>query len=455
MSRWFSPIRRSRSRANSVSKPNEPATATANRRWTKLLSRALILAVVAVVGYLLFVEVSLWRGQVALETRQHERALFWLRAAQRVGRDNAELHFLLARCYRRLEQFDKVPAHLDRAWELGWEERPLERERWIAMAQTGQYEAVAPYWPQLLTDAGSDGPEISKAFVTGCLGRLRIGDAATILDAWQKDFPADPDPHLLRGRLNEVLLSWADAAKAYEQALAIAPQNLAARFGLAKALMKQNELEKAEHHLRVVIEQQPQNREAQLLLAQALIKSDRGAAAIESIDSLLRDNPLDADALLERGRVELGASNPQAAIPYLEKAIEQRPEDRQIAYQYAKALQLAGQREEARRYFAFVDEATKPMSRLNDLVRALLGDTDNIELRLEIASTIATYQSRGAAATWYHSILAMDPVRREAHAALAEYYERLGNKERSLFHRQRAGNTVAEADAPDVADAEN
>ena len=89
------------------------------------------------------------------------------------------------------------------------------------------------------------------------------------------------------------------------------------------------------------------------------------------------------------------------------------------------------------------------MSRLNDLVRALLADTDNIELRLEIASTIARYQSRQAAATWYQSILRMDPTRQEAHAALAEHYERMGDKERGLFHRQRAGNAAGGVDTKD------
>ncbi len=411
---------------------------------------------ITVAAYVLLIEISLWRGQIAIETRQHQKALRWLLAADFVSLDKAELHFLLARCYRRLGQYEKVPAHLDRALALGWATRPLEREQWLLLAQTGQYEAMASHWPQLLTDAGSDGPEISKAFVTGCLGMLRLGDAARMLDAWEKDFPQDPDPHALRGQLYEVLLRWTDSAKSYQRALELAPERVDVQFGLAKALMKQSKLDQAEVHLRAVLRQQPEHHEAKLLLVQNLIKTERSETALELVNDILVQQPDNSDVLLERGRIELGGSDPKSAMVYLKKANELRPEDRQIAYHYAKALQAAGHGEEAQKYFAFVDEATKPLLRMNAMVERLLEDTDNIALRLEVANTIGTYRSREIAATWYQSILKMDPACLEAHQALADYYQATGRTDRSEFHRTAAtalqGYELAPTSSTDLQD---
>jgi len=69
----------------------------------------MVIVLVAITGlWAVTVEVALWRGSACLESRDHERALSWLRFADRISFERAELHFLLARAYRRLEQFDEV-----------------------------------------------------------------------------------------------------------------------------------------------------------------------------------------------------------------------------------------------------------------------------------------------------------------------------------------------------------
>ena len=89
---------------------------------------------------------------------------------------------------------------------------------------------------------------------------------------WEKDYPDDPEPFLLRGRLNEVLLSWSDASDAYRRAATLDPESVDARFGLAKSLVKQSSLDEAQTHLGFVLDKQPSHREAELLLINVLVK---------------------------------------------------------------------------------------------------------------------------------------------------------------------------------------
>lgn len=396
-----------------------------------LLFLGLLILAVPVVG-----ELALWRGSSCLESREHQAALFWLHVSSYLKRDSAELEFLLGKTYRRLGEYDRVETHLKKALKLGWDVKALEREQWIALAQTGQWREVKAHWPDLFSNPGSDGPEISKAYVSGCLSQMQINDARRVLDAWQADFPEDADPHVLRGQLNEAMLEWKNASAEYAQALKLDPDRADVRLLLAKSLIVTGELERSESLLRTFLKAHPDDADANLSLAQCLTKLGKGKEARAILSRLHEVDPNQYDVLLALGVLELSLDQNEVALQYLKSAEEQRPEDVKLQFALGKALQKTGNAEEAQKHFELVNESHAPLLRMKQAIDELLLDPRNLDLRFEIAMISWKYSSHEKGLKWLHSLLQIDPTHRPTHQFLAEYYTRIGDQESAARHQK-------------------
>ena len=80
-----------------------------------------------------------------------------------------------------------------------------------------------------------------------------------------------------------------------------------------------------------------------------------------------------------------------------------------------------------------------------------IADSENVALRLQIAETIAKYRSIEIAVTWYKSVIRIAPDCQEAHQALADYYNGIGDKMRAQFHEGKLSDAVPyhRSDQPD------
>ncbi|GAB4137712.1 MAG: hypothetical protein Tsb009_05350 [Planctomycetaceae bacterium] len=382
---------------------------------------------------------ALSRARANLEQRNHDAALVWLNRAMMLNDNHAETHFLLARTYRRLEDFAKVNHHLKKAHDLGWDLKQLEREQNIALAQTGQFSAMARHFPELFMNAGSDGPEISQAYVLMLMSQFRLQPAMEVLDAWQRDFPEDPQPYVLRGRALSVIRNWKEAEDQYKRALELSSTHWEARRELAKCLMEQLRFKEAEEHLRKCLNHDASDVKAAVAYATCLRKRNQ----LEQARSLLKKHwdhlQDDLDALREMGQIELAAERPKQAVKYLRLAVKQNPVDRETRYILAQALRAAGETQAAQKELAFVNQATKPVLRLGQLVPKLVDDPENIDLRFEIAKITWTYKSRPEGVRWFQSLLQFAPDHSPTHLALARHYELEGDTEKAAFHRRKAG----------------
>ncbi|RMG36654.1 MAG: hypothetical protein D6725_10270 [Planctomycetota bacterium] len=439
---------------------------------------ALSLAVLALALWglrALVVELCLWRASANVEQRHHTAALRWLAVAGPLDGDNAELHFLLARTYRRLGRFDRVRHHLQRAHELGYPVRELEREQLLALAQTGQLEEVRDHWAELFQNAGSDGPEICEAFVKAAMVRLRIADVLKVLEAWHRDFPDDPKPFFYRGRFEQSLLHWNEAADNYVEVLRRDPDNAAAGFRLAQCLMKLGKFEDALQELQPLVDRdtaqwQADRRfdritpeEVHVHYATCLYKLGRLDEARTILERELQRSPDSPDVLRELGMLELAAAENDAdakrgsaesvadandphlgrAVELLRRAVELQPENFEIRYAYARALQSSGRTKEAAEQFRFVNQATKPVLEVGNLTRRLMREPDNVEIRFRIGEIAYKYQSREAGVRWLKSVLELAPNHAGAHRLLADYFAARGDEQRAAEHRRRAQAAAA------------
>src|SRR5262249_16802314 len=99
-----------------------------------------------------------------------------------------------------------------------------------------------------------------------------------------------------------------------------------------------------------------------------------------------------------------------------------------------------GQDREAERYDARLKESRQQLQKLDELSRRLsssAGD-DRAALRHEGAMILMRLERRDEAVRWLEAALRENPAHAPAPQALADYYERLGDRERAAAHRRRA-----------------
>ncbi|MCA9051197.1 MAG: tetratricopeptide repeat protein [Planctomycetaceae bacterium] len=408
------------------------------RRLKRWLSVAIVLAVAVLLGRSMIAgllnDVAGW----ALDHRRHGQASVALTVSEFLNPNSAETHFLRAVTCRRNQDFAGTRQHLQQALDLGWDGDAVRRQQLMALAQTRDFARIEGQWDQLFMSAGADGPEISAAFADLLLSRFEIEGALSILDAWQSDFPDDPGPHLMRGKILTVVRNWKDAEAEYRRAVELDSENDNARLQVAICQMKQLNFQDASKILKRLLDERSPAIDVIVNYATCLRKLESPQAATDVLQNHWSAVSDDINALLEMGRSRLEAEQPAEAVTFLKQAVEKNPIDREIRYLYAQALQAAGHQDEAQREFAYVNEATKPVLRLGQLEPALVEDPENIELRFEVADITYRYKSREEGINWFYSLLHLDPNHRPTHRILAQHYEEIGDREKAAKHRAMA-----------------
>ncbi|MDA7504003.1 tetratricopeptide repeat protein [bacterium] len=396
---------------------------------------AVLILLVAMAAVLF--QVGLWRAQVAIEARQHQRAMNWLSGVSWIWPRNAEWYYLSARSSRRLKNFDRVEKHLKVAFEQGWPREQLEYEQILALAQTGQYEKVGSRWPQLFQNAGSDGPEISHAYINASLARFRLDIAATALASWKADFPNDPDPYFMEGKITMVLQRWEDAELLLKQALEIDPRHTLAREQLAEAYIKQLKYQQAIAELQTLMNDHPKPI-TKSRLVHCLVQQGETEAAQKLLEAALINTPEDKNLQSEMGRLLSKLGQHAEAIPYLQSVVDLHPEETETRYALAQALRANGQEQEAAAHFNFVDEATKALLTLSRLTTKVVESPSDVETRFRVAEITWKWKSRSDGESWLRSVLEFDPNHQPTHQLLAKHYQLTGDVKRAEYHKSMA-----------------
>lgn len=398
------------------------------RRW---LTWLIVLGCVLVgTGQLTF-HVSLWRARVAIEDRRHSAAERWLSVARLCWPANGEWHFLSVIVSRRSGEFERTKRELKNAFDLGWPSRELDRQQFLAYAQTGQFAQVRQHWSQLFQDAGSDGPELCRAYIDFLMTRFQLHEVAGIIDGWRSDFPDDPGPWVIEGMISANQLLWSAAESRFQKALELDPSLDDARFRLAETQIRQLKFSEAESNLRLLAQQTPE-----VIASQAHCMSQQGrlAEALTSLQSAVKTYPKNIQVLAELGRLQLMAGDYSSALAALEEALKIQPENTEFRYAYAQALRNSGREQEAVEHFERVNEATKALKDLARLTRQVVSRPDDIEARFKVAEITWKWKSRQDGLAWLLSILDYEPTHRATHALLATHYSEVGDKDNAEAH---------------------
>lgn len=411
---------------------------TARRFWKRLAAAAIVAAAGAAALWAaipLAVQFHSGRARQFLQQQDNPRALRELRTALRLQPRRPETYFLLARTHRRLGNLDQVEPLLRVARQLGGDPDRAQRETWMAWAQAGRMREAEPHLSELLVDLREDGAEICAAYVQGYLANLQPAAARRLLDAWQRDYPQDPQAYFLRGYLNQTLTLWHEAAEAYRRGLELSPGETRMRIRLAEVLAERGEVDEALRQFERCAGETPGDASLFAAWAHCLTQQGRPDQARPILQRALESASMHFESLRQLGELELAAGDYERALPPLQAAVSQRPYDAASRAALGKTLQALGRADEAQSHLEYAAAAEQPLAQMRQHLRQLHQRPHDPQLRYEIGATLLQFGSPPDGARWLHTALELDPAHAEAHQALAEYYERVGDREQAAEHR--------------------
>lgn len=387
----------------------------------------------AMTGLLFLTRTWWWRrpclavSRMKMESRDFASALSWLETSLWIAPEDGVSLFLRARICRKLGRLSETSAALQKARGLGFPEQSLQREQWLALAQSGQLRDAEPHLSELLTSPGGDGEEICEAFALGYIRTVRFAQATTLLEAWMKDWPERAQPWLMRGRIRALQQDRERAIDDFRQAMRLDPHNHEAALEYAETLRQSNQPLQAIPAYEACLETRnldlPLRVRARVGLALCLKSTGQSDRVRPLLHEALRLAPDDPDALRETGRTELEDGQYDAAVRWLGKAHAAIPYDDECQYLLAQALQSAGREEEARPYFEFVKQARVAFRELDQLQARLSENPRNVADLVRAGELMLRYAPEGEGALRLLAALDLDPDHQHAHRLLAEYFQ--------------------------------
>jgi Tfp pilus assembly protein PilF len=138
--------------------------------------------------------------------------------------------------------------------------------------------------------------------------------------------------------------------------------------------------------------------------------------------------------------VALETGQPALAEKLFKQCVAVEPSEYQPHFLLQQALYQLGKKAEAAEEKKRAQALQAEIHRVRDIVsKQLEAKPHDPDLHYQIGMTMLRAGNIGEGMRWLHSALQEDPMHRPSHAALADYYLRIGNVSLSLKHRGMAG----------------
>jgi predicted Zn-dependent protease len=224
----------------------------------------------------------------------------------------------------------------------------------------------------------------------------------------------------------------------YQKAVELDPANVQARLNLGELLVNFNRSTEAIEHFKWLRERQPDNVGAGYGLARCRLALGEFDEAALILDELLERYDTNLQLLELRGSVAFQQNKTAEAIGFLRDVVDRAPYLRQANVDLAKCLHSEGRTDEARKYEEQVNRIDADSKRLGELYK-LLSKPTHTAAQCQEAATLSLRMGREEdAMRWLEAALLKDPAMPEAHALMADVYERHGDRLRAESHRKQA-----------------
>lgn len=410
-------------------------------QYTLLALVALVLlALIGVAGYAagwhLWAEYHLRASRQALERCDLAQAREHLDLCLRARPNSAEAHLLAAQAARRAGAYEDAEQHLEECKRLQGVTEAYDLERLLLRAQRGDLSGAERYLLALLKNNHPDSVLILEALAQGYLKTFHLRGALHCLNEWLDHQPDRVSALLWRGQTYEYLRRYPDALPDYRKAVALDPNHTEARLRLAALLLHFHQPSEAVGHYQQLRQEQPTNPNVLLGLARCYRELGQHQEARPLLDALLAERPNDAQALCERGKLAQEAGQMAEAEAWFRQAVAQAPYERDPNYSLYRCLSQADKHTEAKKYLDRMNQIDEDLNRLNAVSQQAMDSPHDPSLRYEAGIILLRNGQEQDGLRWLIRALHEDPRHQPTHAALADYYERIGKADLAAYHRR-------------------
>ena len=214
---------------------------------------------------------------------------------------------------------------------------------------------------------------------------------------------------------------------------------------LGQCLYKNDEAKEAEQQLQAVIRHDPSDVPTLMSLAQITFDRNDHKQSLGYLEKIVAVQPQDFPARLLLAKVLLAMEDPARSVEIGESLVAEWPEDLSAHYVLAQSLRAAGRPEDAKRHFVIHGELDKNWARIETIGREMNQRPSDPQLRYELGILLLRHVSRSEGVAYLESVFQFVSTHPEAHRALADYYEQIGNHTLSAQHRQLANTNFSAA----------
>ena len=376
-------------------------------------------------------KISLWwslsKTRELFHSHRDDEALDLLRKTMLSHGPKPDITLQLIRAHRRLGNLPIASLLVQAAARQGADKAAVELEQKLLSVQSGQIRGFDKEFSALLVEAGDNGPDIFEAYVLGLFANLRTDEAFGLLNGWTKSSPTDPMPRFLEAYLFKGIGRIPEAVNSYRKGLELAPHMTPMRLRLTELLLEIGDYQVAREELKRCGTESGQTAEVLALSAQCFFAENENERALDEVNRAIEIETGHLAARRLRGQIHLGQGDFESALNDLEYVYQRTPEDLVAHEALARALQLLGRVAEAKQHFDSVSAANQQQAETGRLIRLVLGEPQNVDLRFEIGSRLIQFGNPEDGLRWLRTVLEIDPNHQAANAMLADFYSRNGN----------------------------
>ncbi len=384
-----------------------------------------------------------YAGQAALKRYHHAEARRHLDACLKVWpwSRSVRVHLLAARAARREGDFETAVGRLQEIQATLGDESPETFLEWAMLhAAGGDLEKVEGY----LQDQARHDPQnlllILEALAEGYLRVARVASALHCMDECLAHEPDDVHALYLRGNIYRQSGSWTKAAPDLRRVVELDPDHPQARRWLAVALVHIGRYDEAVRHLEILRQGQPEDVEILVRLAICRHRMGRSREASELLDAILAQHPDNGLALLTRGQIDqMNGQLPQAE-KWLRQAVRALPYDYQARWALTECLRRQEKIEQAEIEEARANQLRDRWERIEEITAHQMSQRyHDAALHCELGKLMLELGITEPGKSWLVSALHLDPQYVPALMALADYYDKQGDRAAAEEYRRQAG----------------
>lgn len=411
------------------------------QRWRTRRGLFVLFALLLIVGVGGFYAWGWWQlsaARRALQRYHPDAAQRHLTRYLAVWSGSVRAHLLASRAARQRGDFEAAAAHLHACQPPeGGTTDEIALEWALLQAASGNLGEVEEFLQRRAELEPPLAPLVWEAVSDGYIRVYRMLDALACLERWLALEPTNVRAMELRGQAYQNGKQARKAIAEFRRVLELDPSRDDARWRFVLCLLDLGSYDEALDNLQLLEKRRPNDPELQVRLARCHNLAGRGDTARSILDGVLRAHPHNALALRTRGQFALADRQPGEAETWLRQAVEQTPSDYQSHWLLLQALQQQNRKQEAADQLARTEHIKQQAERLGELTgRKLFERPLEAALHYETGVLLMRSGHKSTGEGWLKSALSLDPDYEPAHAALAEYYDSVGDK-RAEQHRRR------------------